>query len=85
MLALRRFARRTVDLWQLALLLIALWAGLTGGEGWLFGAVACALGLWLWHGLHPTQEPVRRSHAIGVFALLVVVVAAELAFYRPGW
>lgn len=51
----------------------------------LFGAVASALGLWLWHGLRPTKEPVRRGHAIGVFVLLVLLVAVELAFYRPGW
>ncbi|MBM4037890.1 MAG: hypothetical protein FJ290_05190 [Planctomycetes bacterium] len=52
---------------------------------WLFGAVALALGLWLWHGLRPSKEPVRRSHALGVFALLCLLVATELAFYRPGW
>jgi len=51
----------------------------------LFGAVTSALGLWLWHGLRPTKQPVCRGHAIGAFALLVLVVVAELAFYRPGW
>lgn len=50
-----------------------------------FGAVAAALGFWLWHGLHWVRGTALRPHALGVLALLVALVAAELALYGPGW
>ena len=56
----------------------------------LFGMAALAPGFWLWHrqgkffGMGEARGRVDRADAVAVFAALLVVVVAELAFFRPG-
>jgi hypothetical protein len=50
---------------------------------WLFGALACIAGLWLWNGLGPHFSLDKGGHvskkaSLGCLAALVVVVSLEL-------
>lgn len=63
-----------------------------GASSWqiiLFGVITAPLGFWFWHGLGPhfglgsARGRVSHGAAVVSLTLFVIVVGAELLFYRP--